>query len=70
MSATEPEVVETSVALTEPERVFEWRLDAFVRLGVAGDVAIGLADSTVDVREFERLVVRGCCPVTAARILL
>lgn len=57
-------------ASTEPERVFDWRYAEFMRLGADEDEAFLLADSTVDLHEFERLRRHGCSPTTAALILM
>ncbi len=57
-------------APTEPQRVWAWRLEQFVVLGAETELACQLAESRVDVREFERLLGLGCGTELAARILL
>jgi hypothetical protein len=52
-------------------RVFEWRFTELLRAGYSSDQAWRLAsDSGVDIRFAERLLVDGCPPETAQRILL
>jgi hypothetical protein len=60
----------TEEAPTESVRVFNWRVRQFLLVGADQEQALVLADSKVDVREFERMVRLGCDAGTAARILL
>lgn len=57
-------------APTESVRVRNWRLQQFLLVGANPDVALVLANSTVDVRDYERIVAAGCDTETAAKILL
>jgi Glu-tRNA(Gln) amidotransferase subunit E-like FAD-binding protein len=51
------------------ETVVAWRVHRFMQLGLDYGVAIRVAQTSVDLHEFERLVSTGASPETAARIL-
>jgi hypothetical protein len=52
-------------------RVLEWRFTELCRAGFASDQAWHLASAPdVDIRAAERLLIEGCPPATAERILL
>ena len=64
------EVIETS-GMTDEELIFDWRFDQLRRAGFDSELALDLAAcSTVDLHEATELVMRGCAPALAARILL
>jgi hypothetical protein len=51
--------------------VFDWRFTELCRAGFTSDQAWRLAsEPNVDIRAAERLLVEGCPPATAQRILL
>ena len=55
---------------TESERVERWRTAELMRVGFAGDDAVVLAARMdVDLHEAIELVLRGCPPELAVRIL-
>jgi hypothetical protein len=56
--------------LAETE-IFEWRFAELTRAGFShADAWLLAADKEVDLRTAERLIVQGCPPATAVRILL
>lgn len=57
-------------APTEPQKVLAWRLRCFLDFGCDLDIAAALSVSQVGLREFERMVLAGCEPEVAARIML
>jgi hypothetical protein len=63
--------IEQEPQQTEPDPVFDWRLEALQRAGYPLSEAWQLAAAAdVDLRFAERLLARGCPPSTAARILV
>lgn len=62
------EQLETEAAGGE---VFDWRFTELMRAGYSSEDALRLAgEKEVDLRLAERLLVQGCPPATAVRILL
>jgi hypothetical protein len=55
---------------TEEQRIEHWRLTVLSAAGYPSALAQQLAESGVDLRLAERLVLDGCPPDLAARILL
>jgi hypothetical protein len=67
MSATESEQVEAP----EMEEVLRWRFEVLVRAGYdAGNAMILASHAEVDLHEATDLLIRGCPPDTALRIVL
>jgi hypothetical protein len=63
-------IVESDVH-PDAERVLDWRFAELCRAGFTSDQAWSLASTPeVDIRAAERLLVAGCPPATAQRILL
>jgi hypothetical protein len=55
----------------DAERVLDWRFAELCRVGFTSDQAWRLASTPeVDIRAAERMLVAGCPPATAQRILL
>lgn len=54
----------------EGEKVHCWRLHVLMEAGYPPELAEQVADSGADLHQAAELVLRGCSPVTAARILL
>jgi hypothetical protein len=51
--------------------IFDWRLSELTRAGYSpADAKLLASDTEVDLRAAERLLVQGCPPATAVRILL
>ena len=67
MSATESEQLDAP----ELEEVLRWRFDVLVRAGYdAGNAMILASHADVDLHEATNLVLSGCPPETALRIVL
>jgi hypothetical protein len=67
MSATESEQLEAP----EMEEVLRWRFEVLVRAGYdAGNAMILASHAEVDLHEATDLLLRGCPPETALRIVL
>ncbi len=67
MSATESEQLEAP----EMEEVLRWRFEVLVRAGYdAGNAMILASHAEVDLHEATDLLLRGCPPDTALRIVL
>jgi hypothetical protein len=47
-----------------------WRFEQFVRLGFTSELSTALAESRVDLSQVRRLILSGCPPETASRIVL
>ena len=63
------EVVE--VLTEQEEQVLDWRFDSLRRVGFDAELAFLLASTRrIDLHDVLRLVLRGCPPKTAARILV
>jgi hypothetical protein len=63
--------IEQTPVQADGAQVFDWRFTELVRVGYSADQAWRLAsDSGVDIRYAERLLLDGCPPETAQRILL
>jgi len=62
---------EGSERLSEVDRIFNWRCDRAIELGVPVILAERFADSPwADTYELARLIASGCTPITACRILI
>jgi hypothetical protein len=55
--------------LTEPDRIRRWRVATLRRDGLSKGLAIRVAESRVDVHEFEALLKAGCPAELAWKIL-
>jgi hypothetical protein len=67
MSATESEQLEAP----EMEEVLRWRFEVLIRAGYdAGNAMILASHAEVDLHEATDLLLRGCPPETALRIVL
>ena len=55
--------------IPEPQRIEAWRHDEFLRLGFSEGEIVWLQLWNADLREVERLVVGGCSPRLALRIV-
>jgi len=63
------EVVE--VLTEQEEQVLDWRFDSLRRVGFDAELAFLLASTRrIDLHDVLRLVLRGCPPKTAGRILI
>jgi hypothetical protein len=54
----------------EEQRVLQWRLEQFARLGFSQPLAATMTASPVDLAAARKIVAAGCPLETAARILL
>jgi hypothetical protein len=62
---------EVTVSRDPAAIVLGWRVEQLIAAGFDGDAAFALAlDRTVDLHEATELVLRGCPPQTALRILI
>lgn len=55
--------------VSDDDRVYVWRADRLIELGLPLHDAVELAATRIDWHDAERLVRRGCPPHTVARIL-
>lgn len=65
-----PEPPAVDITARERQKVITWRMDYLKRAGYDGLAAARLAESNVDLRRAEDLLVNGCDEDTALRILL